>query len=108
MSESQLQDAIRLVLGQDPDGCWWRNNCGLAWMKNGAPVRFGVGSPGGADLIGLYRGRFVAVEIKTPVGRQSAEQRLFQQLVERKGGIYVVLRSADEARQWLAQMRQAA
>lgn len=105
LTESQLQDAIRLELGRDPDLVLWRNNCGLAWMKNGAPVRFGVGSPGGADLIGVFRGRFVAVEIKTPTGRQSAEQRQFQQLVERKGGVYIILRTVEDARAWLATMR---
>jgi hypothetical protein len=105
MTESQLQDAIRLELGRDPDLALWRNNVGMAWMRNGAPVRFGVGGPGAADLIGLYAGRFVAIEIKTPTGRLSPEQRTFQQLVERKGGIYVVLRSVDDARAWLATLR---
>lgn len=105
MTESQLQDAIRLELGRDPDLVLWRNNIGMAHMKNGSPVRFGVGSPGGADLLGIFRGRFVAIEVKTPIGRQSPEQRLFQQLVERKGGVYVVLRSIDDARAWLARMR---
>jgi hypothetical protein len=108
VTESQLQDAIRLALGSDPDLVLWRNNVGMAWMKTGAPVRFGVGNPGGADLLGIFRGRFVAVEIKTPVGRQSREQKLFQQLVERKGGVYVVLRSVEDAQAWLAQMRSAA
>lgn len=108
MNESQIQDEVRLALGSDPDLVLWRNNIGMAWMRNGAPVKFGVGGPGGADLIGLYRGRFVAIELKTPVGRQSKEQKTYQQLVERKGGVYVVLRSADEARAWLAGMRSAA
>lgn len=108
MTESQLQDAIRLELGRDPDLVLWRNNVGMAWMRNGAPVRFGVGGSGAADLVGLYRGRFVALEIKTSVGRLSPEQKTFRQLVERKGGIYVVLRSVDEARAWLSSVRTEA
>lgn len=106
VTESQLQDAIRLVLNH-PDGCWWRNNIGVA-ERRGFTIRFGVGGPGGADLIGLFRGRFVAIEIKTPTGRQSPEQRQFQQLVERKGGTYVVLRSVDDAERWLADQERAA
>lgn len=105
MTESQLQDAIRLELGRDPDLVLWRNNVGLAWMRNGTPVRFGVGGPGASDLVGVFRGRAVFVEIKTPTGRQSPEQRTFQQLVERKGGTYVVLRSVEDARAWLADLR---
>lgn len=105
MSESEIQDAVRLELGREPDLVLWRNNIGMAWMRNGTPVKFGVGGPGGADLIGVYRGLFVAIELKTPIGRQSKEQRQYQQLVERKGGVYVVIRSVDDARSWLAEMR---
>lgn len=108
MTESQLQDAIRLELGRDPDLVLWRNNVGMAWMRNGSPVRFGVGGPGASDLVGVYRGRAVFVEIKTPIGRQTPEQKMFQQLVERKSGIYVVLRSVDDARAWLLSLRQEA
>lgn len=98
MRESQLQDEIRLALGRVPALVLWRNNCGYDAQRH---VRYGVGSPGGADLIGLHNGRFLAVEIKTQTGRQSDEQRRFQQLVESKGGIYKILRSVDEARAWL-------
>jgi len=100
MTEAQLQDAIRLELGSHVDLVLWRNNCGRTKMGK-FWVAYGVGTPGGADLIGIFRGRFVAIEIKTPTGRQSPEQRTFQQLVERKGGVYVVLRSVDDARAWL-------
>lgn len=99
MTESHLQDQIRLALGRIPGLVLWRNNVGTA-ERRGYTIRFGVGGPGGADLIGLYKGRFLAVEIKTPAGRQSQEQRQFQQLVENLGGTYVVLRSVDEALAW--------
>jgi hypothetical protein len=105
MTESQLQDQIRLELGNG-ELVLWRNNCGVAEMRGGFKVRFGVGSPGGSDLIGLYRGRALFVEIKTPTGRQSPEQRQFQQCVERHGGIYRILRSVDEARTFLEELRR--
>jgi len=60
---------------------------------------------GRADLIGVFRGRFVALEVKTTRGRQTAEQQMFQQLIERKGGEYAVLRSVEDARSWLESMR---
>lgn len=101
--ESLIQDAVRLALNH-PEACWWRNNVGSAVMRNGSHVKFGVGGPGGADLIGLFRGRFVGIEIKTPTGRQSAEQRMYQQLVEAKGGVYAVIRSPEEARALLAEL----
>lgn len=103
MSESQIQDAIRLVLGRIPGLVLWRNNSGTA-ERHGRHIKFGVGNPGGADLIGLYNGRFVAAEIKTPIGRLNPEQKRFRDLVEKLGGIYIVLRSPEEALAWAAQL----
>ncbi len=104
MRESDIQAEVRLALGADPDLVLFRNNIGVGEVR-GTKIRFGVGGPGGADLIGLYRGQFVAIEVKTPIARQSDEQKTFEQLVRRKGGIYVVLRSADDARAWLARLK---
>lgn len=113
MKESALQDEIRLALGRIPELVLWRNNIGVGEVRHraddrGYKIRFGVGGPGGSDLIGLYRGRFVAVEIKTPTGRQSDDQRTFQTLVESKGGIYIVLRSVDDALSWARSLGAAA
>lgn len=106
MSESEIQDAVRLELGKRPDVCvLWRNNIGHAVMRHGHRVTFGVGGPGGADLLGIdHKGRFLALEIKTPIGRQSNEQRAFEQLVLRLGGIYRIIRSVDDARALLAEL----
>lgn len=100
MTESALQDRIRLVLGNVPGLVLFRNNCGTAEIR-GRRIKFGVGNPGGADLIGLWNGRFIAIEIKTPDGKQSTDQRKFQQLVESKGGEYVILRSVEDALSWV-------
>lgn len=100
MTESQLQDAIRLELGRIPGLTLWRNNTGSVEARQGYRIAFGCGGPGGADLIGMYRGRFIAIEVKTATGRQSPEQRVYQQLVEKLGGVYVLLHSVDEARAW--------
>jgi hypothetical protein len=94
--EGDLQDRIRLALN-DPEGVWWRNNLGTALLNGGARVRYGIGNPGGADLIGIFRGRFVAIEVKRPGRKQTPDQRMFQDLVERKRGIYAVVRSVEEA-----------
>ena len=80
----------------------WRNNTGSYRTDSGAFVRYGhVGS---ADIIGVLpfagptwtRGAFLAVECKTPSGRQSKPQKVFQSLVERSGGVYVLARSVDD------------
>lgn len=109
MREAALQDHIRLAL----DECAreltiWRNACGF---DAAARQRYGIGNPGGADLIGMWthadgRAQFVGLEIKTPVGRQSPEQKAFQALVVARGGVYAVLRSVEEAKAWAERMRE--
>tara|TARA_E500000178_G_C16355911_1_gene459546 strand:+ start:181 stop:417 length:237 start_codon:yes stop_codon:yes gene_type:complete len=76
-------------------------------------VQFGVGSPGGSDLIGYRRVRvteemvgqeiaqFAAVEVKTPKGRVKAEQQQFINHVLSAGGVAGIARSVDEAQKLL-------
>lgn len=107
MTESQLQDAIRLALGRDQGVLLFRNNIGHAIM-HGHRVTFGVGGPGGADLIGILDGRPLAIEVKSPTGRQSEEQRRFEQLWRARGGIYLMPRSVEQAIAMVAAARSAA
>lgn len=103
--ESDIQREIRLAAGRAVPGCvLFRNNTGVAIHAPGtraeAVVRYGVGGKGGADLIGWLRVRalagFLAVEVKTSTGRLTAEQRMFGELVERAGGVFIVARSVDD------------
>lgn len=117
MREKDIQQDIRAELGdirRYPELVVWPNVCGVFLDEHSnTKRRVGIGNPGGADLIGLWRmpsgvARFVALEIKTPIGRQSEEQKRFQQLVEKRGGVYAVLRSVDDARRWAEEMRAEA
>lgn len=104
-SEGALQDLIRLELGRYPrELVLWRNSVAVAEVR-GHKQRFGL-CVGSADLIGMFRERFVAIEIKTPIGRLSPDQKRFRDLVLGLGGEYVVLRSVEEAQQWLVDMRR--
>lgn len=69
----------------------WRNNVGVAAWKTGGRTRYGLGL-GSADLVGLYRGRFVAVECKAD-GTQTPAQVAWQRAVEQAGGLYVLARA---------------
>lgn len=48
------------------------------------------------DIIVVAGGLFYALEVKTPVGRQSPEQKEFEALVKKHGGKYHVVRSLEE------------
>lgn len=103
-TEGVVMDEVRLALNCI-EGVWWRNNVGVAVFDN-RKVRFGL-CKGSADLIGMYRGRFVAIETKTEIGRLSSDQRRFRDLVEMKRGIYGVVRSAKQATAFLAYLSTA-
>lgn len=51
---------------------------------------------GGADIIAMYRGAAFAIEVKRPGGRQSPEQRAFQDAWEQAGGWYILASSLDD------------
>lgn len=73
-----------------------RRDAWTARIMKDEGVRAGV-----ADLILLLpRGGYgaLAVEMKTPKGKQSAEQKRFQMLCERHGICYVVCRCFDDFR----------
>ena len=80
----------------------WRNNTGSYKTPEGRFVRYGhVGS---ADILGLLPdGRFLAVECKTPAGTQSRPQKVFQQIIRRNGGMYVLARSVADLERAIVQ-----
>lgn len=89
----------------------WRNNVGSYCPdpvnKPRVRVAYGLGV-GSADLIGLAYGSpaiFLAVEIKTPIGRLSAEQKAWGSAIQKLGGIYRVIRSEEEAREFVEWLR---
>ena len=115
-SEHEIQQRIRLACGRGAVRLW-RNNTGALVDQQGRFVRFGL-CKGSSDLIGLRAleitpelvgqrlAQFVALEVKTPQGVLSSEQRAFLRLVQELGGVAAVCRSAEEAEQLLGTPRQ--
>lgn len=107
MSEQQEQQRIRLELSRGPVRLW-RNNTGVLLDRNGRPVQFGL-CKGSSDLIGLRSitigpehigqtiAAFVALEVKGPRGRLTAEQEAFLAMVKEMGGLAGVARSVEDA-----------
>ena len=81
-----------------------RNNTGAYTTEGGRYVAYG--HPGSGDIIGILpfvvrcgrtdRGVFLAIECKTPKGRQSKKQRAYQRGIEKNQGVYLLVRSAKE------------
>ena len=124
-TEADIQAAIRLALGRMPAVRLWRNAMGDAWQGKVAShdgtvvtligashVKFGIGLPGGSDLIGCRQvlvtpamagrviAQFVAIEVKPPPPRRlkfEEGQEAFIAFVQQFGGVAGVARSAEDA-----------
>lgn len=95
MNETNLVQLIRLEASKH--NCFLsRNNSGSFQDKNGRWVKFGLFNPGGADLIGIHNGRFIAVEVKSETGKVSPEQANFIAFVNKNGGLAGVCRSVED------------
>ena len=109
MAERNIQHAIRLALGREPDLTLWRLSQGAMKLPGGGMARFGL-VPGAADLCGILApaGRWFCLEIKTTAGRQPEAQKQWGAIIQRRGGFYSVARSVSEARAALDRARSGA
>lgn len=80
-----------------PDALFYRQQCGRFRTLDGRRVVAATSIDGIADIMGVFRGRPVAIETKTLTGAQRETQRRFQAAFERAGGLYVLARSVDDA-----------
>lgn len=97
--ESVVQRQIQEALASSGRVTLWRNSVGFDRERK---VRYGL-AVGSADLIGFIHGtgQFLGVEIKTEIGRLSKEQTYWINVVNKRGGRALVLRSVDEAEDFL-------
>jgi penicillin-binding protein-related factor A (putative recombinase) len=85
MTETELTRVIRRVLKTIGVYCWKQWQGPMSQPK------------GVSDIIGCWNGRFLAIEVKTPAGRVTDDQRKFLGRIRNHGGIaFVVARSVDD------------
>ena len=94
-SEHDIQALILIYVTSLPYTFAFRMNTGKARM-GGRFVTFGI--PGQPDIFAIIQGRFVGIEVKTVVGRQSKDQKNWQRNCERAGGLYILARSVEDVR----------
>ena len=100
--ETLLQNAIRVALSDV--GIVRRNNVGVYFTAYGTPINIGI--KGESDLtLFTKQGQTIFIEIKTPSGRQSAEQKHFQKVVESYGFRYIILRSVEDAERLIREVK---
>jgi hypothetical protein len=83
-SEAEITAGIRRLLASL--GVWH-------WKHWSGPMTYPRGI---SDILGIWKGRFLAIEIKRPGGQLTVEQQRFLDRVKIEGGVSFVARSVDD------------
>lgn len=92
-TEHEIQSNILERLNFLKNAFFWRENSGaFALEHNGKKRFFRAGTPGIADIMGLWNGVPVAIEVKRPKTKKnvSADQKAFLQRFSDCGGVAIV------------------
>lgn len=101
-SEKQIQDSI--IDWLSASGIFhYRQNTG-AFSKEYTRKRDGkvrrsfvrFGTPGATDIVAVYNGVYIGIEVKDNDGKMSEDQENFRYALCRAGGIYLLVRSVDD------------
>lgn len=94
LTETDIQQLCR-IRASELGAVVFRNNTGMLRNQNGAPVTYGL-CKGSSDLIGWFKGRFLAIEVKRPGKKPTKAQECFIEKVKADGGIAGVATCPDD------------
>jgi penicillin-binding protein-related factor A (putative recombinase) len=95
--EADIQKEIIQYLWDLGIFCWRNNTLGVFDPMKGKyrkPSKYEI--LGVSDILGLYKGQFLAIEVKSAKGKLTDNQKDFLQKVEENGGRAFVARSIQE------------
>lgn len=115
-SEGRIQSETLVAVTALEGVMAWRENSAFAWAGQEVKARVGqmvrvkanwkiledprpirAGTPGIGDIMGVGNRQGFALEVKDADGKQEVSQIRFQRAFELAGGVYQVVRDADEA-----------
>ncbi|RAN36351.1 VRR-NUC domain-containing protein [Hyphomonas sp. GM-8P] len=103
--ESALQKAVveylRLALTPHEAVFWHTPNGGYRAPRTAARLKAEGVVPGVADIIIIWAGRCIAIELKAKGGSQSAAQKAWADQFTTAGGAYAVCRSVEAVERFL-------
>lgn len=96
ISEKEIQKTILEYL-QWNNIFSWRNNSGYIFTKyKGKTQMIKMGAVGSPDIIGIYKGKFLGIEVKSATGTLRPEQKEFLDKINAEGGFAFVARNLDD------------
>lgn len=94
--EKDIQKSILDYLKAKKVYCWKEGSTGLM-VGNGPDQRYmPIGLRGKSDILGCYKGRFLAIEVKRPGSFPTPEQQHFIDSINLNGGLAFVAYSIDD------------
>ena len=108
MKESGIQsDVLRWLSLQPKQVFAWRQYTGpIVRGEKGQTFFTKNPCPGLPDIVVIIKGRFIGLEIKQPKGKQSPEQKSFEESISKAGGFYFIIRSLDDAIKAIESIKQ--
>jgi penicillin-binding protein-related factor A (putative recombinase) len=98
-TEKQIQNAILEYLNYLPECKAWTNQSVGIYNPATGGFRRQVGkytSKGVSDIIGIYHGKMLCIEVKSKTGKLSEHQEMFLKEMKRHGAIAFVARSVND------------
>lgn len=107
--EKDIQDAIIQWLGYQPSTFVWRQNAGMRVSEyKGTRHVFRAASVAGiSDIIGVWNGKPLAIEVKRPGGKPTESQLQFLNDFARAGGIAMVVYDVSQVQEVFNQITEA-
>jgi hypothetical protein len=99
--EGQIKRSILEYLSNRGIFCWINQSVGLRGRKNNS--RFS--GNGTSDILGIFQGSLLAIEVKTKTGKVSERQQKFIDEINSRGGIAGVCRTIDDVEELLKRPR---
>jgi len=102
-SEAQIEIKILEYLSlalRSQGGFFWKNNTagfydGTRFRKHSSPYSIN----GTSDILGVFDGKFIALEVKALNGRASAQQKIFIEKIHSCGGHSAVVNSVEQVKE---------
>lgn len=99
MSEKDLCNQIIEFLNYNGAYCWRTNSGAIRATYKGKERLIRMNRAGTSDILGVYHGKFIAIEVKLPKTIKSVTeaQKMFLQAIRDHGGIAGVATTPEDA-----------
>lgn len=105
--ETVIQTAICEYLAYKRFFFWRQNVNPIFNAKSGGFRRMPAFSMNGVpDIIMIYKGKFIGLEVKNEVGKQQESQLIFEKICKSNGGYYKVVRSVGDVEEFIENIKK--